>query len=257
MSAVHTTKAGTAIPYLDQLRGVFQSHRDRYEAHERAKPVLVEMASEPLVLTRALSAHLAVPKAYDATHYPVVSLLIDSNPHFEMVANCWIPLPGRETDITTKAVHHHGDLLLTTTTAFGPGYEHWMFTRPELVDPEREIFALSVLEAQPHPLHHVSFVDAYIPHVPLYPPSLTITLALWTTNKGTTWRDRLKRHPVVKRNQDVLRKFARRAGMRRLVEFQAPDYFDFYPTDEGFKGMKGRRSSLAGRTQTTCTASFM
>lgn len=246
MTTTRTAQAETSIPYVDELRRVFRSHPDRHEAHEQARPVLVQMARDPSVLSRVFRARLTSPGAFDATHYPVVSFPVDCNPDFEMVANCWIPLPGRETDVTTKAVHHHGNLLLSTITAFGPGYEHWMFTRAEVVDPERELFSLSVVEAQPHPLHHVSFVDSYVPHVPLYPPSLTITLALWSTNKTTTRLDRLKRLPVVKRNQAVLRKLADRAGLRGMLNIQAPEYYDFYPTAEGFKGMKDREEFARG-----------
>src|SRR5579862_3746967 len=115
---------------LVALRAAFTDTRDKYSAHERARAVLLDMAASPAVLTALLDRHLSGAGALGAGHYPVVSLDIETNAHFGLVANCWIPLPDRDTNMTTKAIHHHGQLLLTTVTAFGPGYEHWMFTAP-------------------------------------------------------------------------------------------------------------------------------
>lgn len=168
------------------LRGIFGETRDKHAAHERSRAILQDMAGTPAVFTTIVQRHLARPDAFAARHYPVVSLHIDSNPHFELVANCWIPLPDGGTNLSTKAIHHHGDMLLTTVTAFGPGYEHWCFTTPEAVDPQSELFAMRLLERAPHPCGHAAFVDANIGHVPFYPSSLSITFALWSTSRPTT-----------------------------------------------------------------------
>ena len=117
--------------------------------------------------------------------------------------------------MSTKAIHHHGDMLLTTATAFGTGYEHWTFETPTVVDAEREIYELKVLEQAPHPLHHVAFVDAYIAHLPLYPPDLTITYALWSSQFPTTWKDKLKRQPLFAAKQQTV---ARSGGENRSDE---------------------------------------
>jgi len=238
---------GAALPRrIGALRRVFATQRDKREAHQKSREVMAEMAADPRFFTEAFKTFLLTPDALRLKNYPTVSFRIDINPHYELVANCWIPLPGRETDISTKAIHHHGDMLLTTATAFGPGYEHWLFTAPVVVDPEQELFALKVVEQGPHPLHHVAFVDADVPHLPLFPPSLTITLALWSHRRPTTWKDRAKRIGVLARHRAALRQLALKLKVARHLDLNVVDYFDYYPSEAGFKGMKDRKEFNRG-----------
>ena len=145
-------------------------------------------------------------------------LPIALNPYFELVVNCWIPLPDRRTDLSTKAIHHHGKLLLSTATIFGPGYEHWTFSPPEPVSAKQDYWKMRLLERAPHPLHHVAFVDAQVAHVPMYPKDLTLTLALWTSSAPTTVRDFVKRVPWVNRNANALRTASDRLGLRKTLD---------------------------------------
>lgn len=226
--------------YLRALTDVFRRVRDKREAHYQSRGVLGDMAADPSVITAILAKHLADSRALNTRHYPVVAVVVEENPSYTLVAHCWIPLPGGESDVTTKAIHHHGTMLLTTVTAFGPGYEHWTFTPPEVVDPDRELYSMRLIEAGQHGLHHVAFVDAYIAHVPLFPPSLSITFALWSNQYPTTWRDVLKRLPMLRGHEAELRRLAARVGLTRALDLKTINYFDFYPTREGFKGMKRR-----------------
>src|SRR5689334_4446424 len=103
---------------LAALRKTFSDKRDKYAAHEAARPILQQLASSPEAFGEILRRHLQTADAFDRMHYPVVSLEIETNRHFGLVANCWIPLPNRDTDMSTKAIHHHGSMLLTTVTSF-------------------------------------------------------------------------------------------------------------------------------------------
>lgn len=225
---------------LAGLRAAFGDGRDKYAAHERARPVLLDMAASPDVLTAILDRHLADADALTVRHYPVVSLDIETNAHFGLVANCWIPLPDRDTNMSTKAIHHHGQMLLTTVTAFGPGYEHWLFTTPELVDPIDGVYAMRLLERAPHPARHAAFVDANAAHVPFYPASLTITLALWSSRQPTTWKDVVKRVPALHKHSTTLRSVAASLRIAHVLDLNIARYFDFFPSTEGFRGMKDR-----------------
>jgi hypothetical protein len=171
---------------------------------------------------------------------------IASNPWFGLVANCWIPLPGRETHIATKAIHHHGNMLLSTATLFGPGYEHWMFSTPKELDAATGLYEMDLLEVAPHARHHVSFVDAWIAHTPFYPKELSITLALWSNRFDTTWRDHLKRLPGVSRNANTLRDIAVKLGLRRALDLKVVESFDFFPTSRGFQVMRERKEFELG-----------
>ncbi len=223
---------------LSEIRGIFRRFRDKREAHRQSFTVLAQISREPDFLREALECHVAIPQRLNTLNYPSVAVEVETNPDFAVVLNCWIPLPSYRTDVTTTSIHHHGDMLLTTTTLFGPGYEHWMLSLPQEVGPEQ--YTMRVLDVAPHPRHHVLFVDSWTCHVPLYPESLSITLALWSNNQPTSWRDRIKRSPLVKGNEAMLRKFAASAGLKRMLDLKVVDSFDFYPGERGFKRMKQR-----------------
>jgi hypothetical protein len=225
---------------------VFRGSATKHEANERAKPILEQASRDGTFLSAILERYLETPGSLDRGNYPVVGIQIALNPWFGLSANCWVPLSSRETHISTKAIHHHGDLLLSTATVFGPGYEHWMFSRPESVDESRGIYRMELLEAAPHPLHHVAFVDAWIAHTPLYPSSLSVTLALWSSRHPVTWRDRVKRLPVFQGREEQLRNLALRLGLREQFALKVPESFDYYPTAEGFQVMRERQEFCLG-----------
>ncbi len=229
-----------------ELVRVFRSEPDKRAAHRRAAVVLEQVSREPAFLTGALAAHLNTPGSLDARNYPVVSLKPMTNPYFEMAINCWIPLPTAETHVTTKCIHHHGTLLLSTATIFGPGYEHWLFERPVAIDEQLELFDLRLLERAPHPLHHVAFVDTWLPHVPMYPSELTVTAALWSGSAPTTWKDFVKRIPALKKNEKRLRAAAQRLGLTKHLDVKVVEYFDYFPVKGGFQAMKDRQEFALG-----------
>jgi hypothetical protein len=226
--------------YVKALLEVFRQEPDKHEANYKSRQMLADASGDPAFFTAALAQHLRQPGALNKQHYPVVGLDIDLNPYFGLVANCWIPLPDQSTEISTKAIHHHGDMLLSTVTAFGPGYEHWTFTRPELLDQATERYTMNVIEREPHARNHVAFVDSYVAHLPFYPPKMSVTYALWSSRFPTTWKDRVKRVPLLQRNSQTLRDLAARAGLKRQLELKVVEYFDFYPTNHGFCGIRER-----------------
>lgn len=219
---------------------IFKSAPNKHEANYRSRGVLAEMSGDRAFFTEALEQHLRKPGSLNVQHYPVVGLDIELNPYFGLVANCWIPLPDRRTDVSTKSIHHHGNMLLSTVTSFGPGYEHWTFTRPEVVDENAEVFEMKLIDREPHPMHHVAFVDSYVAHLPFYPADTSVTLALWSNKFPTTWRDHVKRIPFVQDNSETLRKVAIKAGLAKQLDLKLVEYFDFYPTCAGFQGIRER-----------------
>jgi hypothetical protein len=241
------TPSPTIERYLSALRHVFRGAPSKHEAHRRSRSILEDLSSEQTLLTQLLGKLVATPGVLARANYPVVGFELELNEDFALVMNGWIPLPDRQTDVATKSIHHHGNMLLTTTTVFGPGYEHWTFTSPEPVDPERGLFQMRVTERAAHPLHHTAFVDHHIPHLPVYPSGLSITLALWSNRFPTTWRDRLKRVPLLQRNAKLLRDLGARAGLTRFLDLKVIDYFDFFPLETGgFQGMRERQEFPLG-----------
>lgn len=227
--------------YVGELKAIFKRARDKHDANYQSANLMIEMSGDSGLFSDILRRHIEKEGSLNTKHYPVLSVDIELNEFFVLVANCWIPLPDKNTNISTKSIHHHGDMLLTTVTAFGPGYEHWTFETPAVVDAGKEIYELKLLEQTPHPLHHVAFVDAYIAHLPLYPPDLTVTYSLWSSRFPTTWKDKLKRMPIFQQNSDRLRKLAVKAGLSKQLELKVVEYFDFYPSSEGFRGLRERK----------------
>jgi hypothetical protein len=235
--------------YLRALTEVFRRHRDKREAHAQSHRILREISHDPLFVRGALSAYLDTPGALSRGNYPVVALPIANTSEFELVVNCWIPRPDQRSDMATKPIHHHGSLLLSTVTLFGPGYEHWTFARPESLDPAEERYRLRLLATAPHPKHHTDFVDSLVAHVPLYPASLSLTLALWSSSQPTGLLDLVKRNPLVQRYRVPLKALAQRLQLTQALSLNVVEYFDFLPKPTGFVGMKERVEYALGPSQ--------
>ncbi len=80
----------------------------------------------------------------------------------------------------------------------------------------------------------------------MYPPALSITLALWTTRHTLTWRDKVKRLPISKGGERQLRALALKLGLKESLQLKVVDGFDFFPTPEGFEVMKEREEFKRG-----------
>jgi hypothetical protein len=241
---------------LTRLTEIFRRHRDKHEAHRAAAPVLHEMAADSGYLTSVLETYLRRPGIWNSTHYPVLGGGFELNPYHSLDINFWIPLADADAGLSTKAIHHHGRMILSTVNIFGPGYEHWTFKPPKLVDDEREIFHLELLEHGQHTHGNIAFVDANIPHVPFFAPRLSVTVALWSNSTPTTWRDHAKRMPLVKAHGPKLRKVAQRVGLTKTLDLKVLEYFDFYPTLQGFKGMRDRKEFVRGPNENFVAALF-
>ncbi|HEV3229407.1 MAG TPA: hypothetical protein VGY97_08035 [Solirubrobacteraceae bacterium] len=232
--------------YVSRLNAIFEAAATKHDAHRSAASIMAEAARDPSFLAASLAHHLEAPDALSRTHYPVLAMELESNPLYELVVNCWIPLPGGDTDLSTKAIHHHGELLLTTATAFGPGYGHWLLSQPRLVDRDAGIYATDLIERGVHGLGEVAFVDAYVAHLPMYPASLTVTICLWSSRSQRTWKDSLKHLRIVSRHRETLRAVAVRTGLARRLDVTVADTFDFYPVESGFAAIREREEFPRG-----------
>ena len=229
---------------LIELTRIFRAATDKRTAHERSRPLLEALSAEPVFLRETIARHLAKPGSLSTGNYPVVAMEIDTNPYFVLSMNAWIPLPDQRTDLSTKAIHHHGSMLLSTANLFGPGYEHWVFTRPEQVDDR--LYRMRVISSRTHGLHTVAFVDSWVPHLPVYPPELTVTLALWSSDKQMSWKDRVKRLPGMTGNEKRLRHVAHSLGLSRALDLKVVENFDYCPTENGFRNIEERLEFALG-----------
>jgi hypothetical protein len=232
--------------YIAKLDAIFQSNRDKYAAHRASVPVLEKVAADNSFMTGVLRNYVSNAENLNRANFPVPGINLELNPYYNLVVNCWIPLATRQTNVSTKAIHHHGNMLLTTATAFGPGYEHWLMSDPEPIDAARNLYAMTVKDRGRHPRGNVAFVDANVPHLPMYAPELSITLALWSSNQPVTWKDRVKRIPALKANEKALKATAKALGLAKSLDLKIPEYFDYYPTAEGFVAVRERKEHDLG-----------
>ena len=234
--------------YVETLTKIFKKARDKRQAHRECSGVLGEISHDPDFLKSCIRNHLKKRGSLNQLHYPFPSFPAELNPYFGLVINCWIPIAddSAPTQRTTTAIHSHGEMILTTATIFGAGYENWTFSPAILMDPENEIFELKRVEQSMHSLHHVLFIDSFMPHAPFFPPSLTITLALWSSSHPTHWKDHVKRFPFFKGNEKWLRAGLSKLGLQKAFDLKIINYFDFHPQGAGFKGLKTRQEYPRG-----------
>jgi hypothetical protein len=226
--------------YTAELVRIFKHARSKHEAHRQSRRVLLDMAVDRECLRSALAAEIRRSGGLNTRHFPSLALPIAHNAYFNLVANCFLPLPSGATNVTANSIHHHGHLLLTTVSTFGPGYEHWRFMTPRRIDAEQDVFSIELIDREKHDSGHVAFVDSFMPHAVIFPPSLTVTFALWSSQDNVTWRDHVKRVPGVEARRESLLRIARGLGMANAFRLNVEHYFDYYPVQNGFKGMRKR-----------------
>jgi hypothetical protein len=232
--------------YTDALMREFTATHDKYEAQRKSAPILEEICQKPAFITEAIRHHISRPGALDRLHYPVLSFDLGLNPYFGLIINVWVPLPNGDTQLSTKAIHHHGDMLLSSGALFGPGYAHWTFTEPELMDESKNLYRMKLLGNAIHTQGEVVFVGDHVPHCPFFPSSLSLTLALWSSRHPSTWKDTVKRMPPFKGREKFFRKIAIKLGMAKALELKVVRDFDFYPEGEGFHSIPEREEFTLG-----------
>ena len=170
--------------YVAQLKAVFAG-RDRYAAHAAAAPVLRSMTHDPHVLHEILKLNLAKPEFLGRKrHHPIIGFTAEENRTFTLMASCFPPLPDRAADVSHQTIHHHGDLLLTTAAAHGSGYDSILFRKGWEIDPSSKLARMEIDKSFTHTLHNVEFIEARAPHIVFYPPSLSVTYALWSRREA-------------------------------------------------------------------------
>jgi len=225
---------------LDTLKQSFKRAHSKHEAQQLCQPILEQLSRQPQFLTEVFKRSIEMTGFLNRPNFPVIGLIVEENPDFSLVVHCWTPRQDGSTAISTRPIHHHGNLLLSTVTLFGPGYQHWIFKPTQLLDAENALYSTELSKVEEHPLHHFGFVDAWAPHAPFYPGSATVTVALWCNQLPTNWKDYLKRVPALKKREKFLRSVVNRIGMNKAMEIKEMEYFDFCPTEVGFKGLKER-----------------
>src|ERR1700761_5133188 len=114
--------------YTQRIRQAFAQSPSNYEAHQKSRVILEEMARDKTVFHEILKKNMASPDFHLKKRInPVVALEIDTTINYSFIAHCWMPLPDTDTEMTHQSIHHHGNLLLTSIAPIGPGYSSILF----------------------------------------------------------------------------------------------------------------------------------
>jgi hypothetical protein len=224
--------------YVKSLTLVFKKNEPRV-AHGIAKDLFIEMAKDRDVFFEIVKRNIQTKNFFSNKRInPVIAMTVVENPYITIIAHFWLPRPDRSTTITHQSIHHHGKLLLTSVSPFGPGYESILFRKGFQIDPISEHTTMQIDKYYANPLYNIEFVDSYVPHVVFYPKSLSVTYAAWTFDKHSLL-DRLRKHPLIQKNKkqiiDFLNRFQKIKPAINKIE-----YFDFYPETNHLQAMKER-----------------
>ncbi|MBT9585605.1 hypothetical protein IV102_19850 [bacterium] len=225
--------------YLGSLRQHF-AQADRRAAHRACAPLLREMARDPKVLPAIICQNLATPGYLERTRInPVLAMSIDKNSEFEFIMHGWLPLPDRCTETSHQSIHHHGNLLLTSVSPLGPGYDSILFESDFRIDKRTQLTDLKPARYYHNSLYNLEFVDTQTPHIVFYPPSLSITYALWCPEKRSVARG-LKNSKWVSKYKQQAKSVLNALGLARAVGLNVVEYFDFYLEKGQILAMKER-----------------
>ena len=236
-----------------ELNKIFRTSKNKHAAHKNSC-YLLEDCADDLDFLKDCVNHMVFSSrdGIQSGFYPQPGAMLARTANFEVVLNVWFPHRKNILDQSTKAIHHHGNLLLSTVTIFGSGYTHWIFSKPKKY--KQNQYNMEVIESEIHPAGHVGFVGNQIPHCPFYPKDLSITLCVWSTADKTSWVDHMKANSVVQYlkhyffpfEPDRVKSFLNKLGLLKKLNINEIELFDFYPDNDSFRGMIEREEFLRG-----------
>jgi hypothetical protein len=198
----------------------------------------VDRKSHRQLLLSSFSAHFRKPSSYNTLYFPALGIPVSDDGRRQEVLNCFFPRADKRTDVTQNAIHHHGQLRLTSTVIHGEGYRHLTFSEPQSLRGKKDRFAMEILSDEPHAYGDRTIVEPWVPHAVTAPERATITHAVWEKPlqgvSASQVRAFLRKSEYLKRAVDLGKKTARGLGLLKL------EYFDFFPADSGFNGMPDR-----------------
>ena len=168
-------------PTLLNLAQLVIKHKDRYEAHTKAKTIISNLCQDRDFLHETLKGRLRDPGVLHNATELAIPLLYSGDIIISL--NIFSPLKGTTENITHDNIHHHGWRLLTTGVVSGNGYETINFVRGSHRDRTGVRVNLEVEEIYRHVQGDVRFIDSFQPHVVFHNTSTCSTLALWSADR--------------------------------------------------------------------------
>jgi hypothetical protein len=222
------------------------AQNDFRRAHELSRAVLESLSRDDESVRHVFRACVATPGFLASARInPVIALPVFETARYTLVANCWFPHPTRGTEVSHQSIHHHGNLLLSTVAAHGPGYESFLFERDYEIGDTRRVKDLRLKARWRNARGQYEFVDSYVPHLVFYPPEISVTFALWS-------RERPRRFQAVSTIVKKLglgaaaAKAVRALGVARALDVNQQRDLDFAVEEGAFVALQSRASYAPG-----------
>lgn len=217
--------------YLNTFKKIFEDTESRYEAHLRSHVFLYRMAKEEDVIFEILRRNMIKPGFFNqASVTPDFMMNLIDTPECVLSASFFGPLPDKSTDYTYSTMHHHDEFLLSTINAKGPGYTSLIFKEGFQVEQNTGRVSIELEKYCHHSPMNIEFIDKRSAHTLFYPADVTLTYALWCHYKPITYVNKLRKHPLIKKNKELVKKALSlfKSDVKTLGVFQmSEDYF--YP----------------------------
>ncbi len=187
-------------PVLLDLSKLLIKNQDRYEAHDKAKPIIKQLCQDRDFLHETLRGCLHDPSLLQNANQLMIPLLNSGD--IIISINFFCPIRDEIENITHDNIHHHGWRLLTTGVMSGDGYETINFIRGSHNDRAGNIVKLKIEEIYRHVSGEPRFIDSNQAHVVFHNQSLCSTLAVWSADRiiaTQSIKRRLERFPTVRK----------------------------------------------------------
>ena len=202
---------------------------DRYEAHDKIRPIIGQLCQDRDFLHSALRGQLENPALLQNATELMIPLLYSGDVIISL--NIFCPIKDKAKDITHDNIHHHGWRLLTTGVVSGDGYETINFVRGSHKNRSGDSVNLKVKEVYRHVPGNIRFIDSHQAHVVFHTESICCTLAVWSADRKIFTQE-VKRHlsqfPALRR---IAVDTAHKIGLAAVLNLNAKKGTYFHPED--------------------------
>lgn len=221
-------------PFIQRLLQLDSEYPDRYDFHEKVKPLLLEMG-EDLGFLRLIIRRNFEDQGYlnqEWSLYNIPFFYVYETDHFILKIHLFPAAERYEPGLAAHAIHHHNNYILTTNAFFGSGYESLLFDKKVITDPKSLRSEMKVNKHFHQKDLNPSRVDSWEPHIVFIPELLSATMLIWTPDKMRT-TDALRNVGILKRIKQPLRKIIHFFGLASQFGIANAKTYQYYPAADG------------------------
>lgn len=222
---------------VEKVKSASNRLENRMEFHKEVQKLMPRM-SEKEFLTFTFEQNLNDPgylkRAWSM--YEIPFLYIHETDHYNLKYHIFLPTKSGDSNVAANLIHHHNNYLLTSYTAFGPGYPTFHFSK-QIDDSDITDVKVKIEKEFHHGRGEVSMVESWEPHIVFNGGELSVTLVLWSPDKKMV-TDKFRNHPLIKPFKKSLLKIIYALGLSHSVGVAPKDVLQYYVQDGKVKAVK-------------------